>query len=138
LPGEEVRLSEIGSASDYRVVVVDGNAAIDNAAGYGLLLVRGELELQGTVLWNGLIVVIGQGVMRASAASVVGISGAVFLSRTREDDRSAENPLGTLLPQRGPITLDLPAVTTTIGWSAQEQELANRRFPFIPMTWREY
>jgi hypothetical protein len=85
-----------------------------------------------------LIVVIGQGVMRASAASVVGISGAVFLSRTREDDRSAENPLGTLLPQRGPITLDLPAVTTTIGWSAQEQELANRRFPFIPMTWREY
>ncbi|HET9217483.1 MAG TPA: pilus assembly PilX N-terminal domain-containing protein [Terriglobia bacterium] len=137
-PATVVRLGTIGSASDYRVVVVDGNAAIGDAGGHGLLVVRGELELQGTVFWNGLIVVVGQGVLRASASSVVSISGAVFLSRTREDDRSETNPLGTLLPRRGPVTLDLSAVTTTIAWSAQEQELANRRFPFIPITWREY
>ena len=138
LPGDVIRLGAIGSASDYRVVVIDGNAAIGDSGGYGLLVVRGELELQGTVFWNGLIVVIGQGVLRASASSVVSISGAVFLSRTRENDRSDANPLGTLLPLRGPVMLDLPAVTTTIAWSAQEQEIANRRFPFIPITWREY
>ena len=65
--GDVVRLGTIGSASDYRVVVVDGNASIGDGGGHGLLVVRGELELQGAVSWNGLIVVVGQGVLRAGA-----------------------------------------------------------------------
>ena len=136
--GEVVRLGAIGSPTEYRVVVLEGNGVLDNATGYGLLLVRGELELQGMVSWHGLILAIGQGVVRASDSSTVGISGALFLTRTRADDRSATNPLGTLLPQRGPVTLDLPAASATVAWSEDQIDHANRRFPYVPATWREY
>jgi hypothetical protein len=136
--GETENLGPIGSLSDYRVVVVEGNAALGNATGHGLLLVRGELELYGTVSWNGLILVIGQGVMRASISTTAGISGAVFLSRTRADDRSAVNPLGTLLQQRGIVTFDLPVGSTSISWSPEQIERANGRFPYVLTTWREY
>ena len=57
----------IGSSTDYRVVVVNGDCEFESATGYGILLVRGDLELNGTVSWNGLILVIGQGVLRASS-----------------------------------------------------------------------
>jgi hypothetical protein len=136
--GESASLGSIGSLSDYRVVVVEGDAALGNAAGYGLLLVRGELELYGTVSWNGLILVIGQGVMRASSATTTGISGAVFLSRTRADDRSVLNPLGTLLERRGLVTFDLPIGSTSISWSPEQIERANGVFPYVPTTWREF
>jgi len=137
-PGETFSLPTIGSPSDYRVVIVDGDAALSNVTGYGLLLVRGELEVSGTVSWNGLVLVIGQGVMRAAEPVTAGFSGAVFLARTRADDRSPSNPSGTLLERRGVVTLDLPVGSTTIGWSPEEIDRANQPFPYVPTRYREY
>jgi hypothetical protein len=136
--GETVNLTAVGSPSDYRVVVIDGDADFGNASGYGLLLIRGNLQLYGTFSWNGLILLIGQGVLRATEGTSGAISGAVFLTRTRLDDRNAANPLGTLLQQRGSVTFDLPPGSTTIAWSEVEMERANQRFPYMPTTYREY
>jgi hypothetical protein len=128
----------VGSPSDYRVVVIDGDSVFGNASGYGLLLVRGNLQLYGTFSWNGLVLVIGQGVMRAEEGTTGAISGAVFLTRTRLDDRSSANPLGTLLSQRGPVTFALPPGSTTIGWSEVDLERAAQRFPYVLTTYREF
>jgi hypothetical protein len=136
--GETVSLDAVGSTSDYRVVVVEGDADFGNASGYGLLLIRGNLQLYGTFSWNGLVLLIGQGVLRAAEGTSGAISGAVFLTRTRLDDRNPANPLGTLLQQRGSVTFDLPPGSTTIGWSEVEMERANQRFPYSPTTYREY
>jgi len=136
--GETVNLGSVGSPSDYRVVVVDGDARFGNESGYGLLLVRGDLEVYGSFLWNGLILVMGQGVMHAADGATGAISGAVFLTRTRAVDRSVDNPLGTLLLFRGSVTFDLPAGSTTIGWSEAEMERANQRFPYVLTAYREY
>jgi hypothetical protein len=137
-PGEAVSLGSVGSPSDYRVVVIDGDGSFGNVSGYGLLVVRGHLEVYGTFSWNGLILVIGQGVLRAAEGATGAISGAVFLTRTRLDDRSPANPLGTLLQQRGLVTFDLPPGSTTIEWSEAEMERANQRFPYVPTTYREF
>jgi hypothetical protein len=106
---QAVRLGAIGSPSDYRIVVVDGNCEFGDGAGYGILLVRGELTVYGSFSWNGLILVIGQGVVRSLGTPTAWISGALFLTRTHAADRALDNPLGTLLDQRGLVTLDLPS-----------------------------
>ena len=131
-------LGPIGSAQDYRVVVVHGNCTFGNADGHGILLVRGDLIVTGNFSWNGLILVLGQGVFRSLGDTSGWISGAVVLTRTRENDRSSSNPLGTLRDQRGEVTLALPADSVAIEKSDAEVERANRRFPYVPTTYREY
>jgi len=137
-PGQTVSLGAVGSPEDYPLVVIDGDADFGNASGFGLLLVRGNLQLYGTFSWKGLILLVGQGVLRAAEGTTGAISGAVFLTRTRLDDRDPANPLGTLLPQRGLVTFDLPPGSTTVEWSEVELERANQRFPYVPVTYREF
>jgi hypothetical protein len=136
--GETFSLGLIGSPSDYRVVVVNGNAAFGNATGHGLLLVRGEMTVFGTFAWHGLVLIIGQGVMRAADGATGSISGAVFITRTRADDRSPGNPLGTRLERRGALTFELPAGGVTVSHSEEEMALANALFPYVPTRYREY
>lgn len=136
--GEVTGLGIIGSAEDYRTVAVEGDCELVNVTGYGLLLVRGDLTVSGTLFWNGLILVIGQGVMRASEGATGGISGAVFLARTRQADRSAENLLGTVLETRGPVTFALDAGALSIQRNDSEFERANKPFPYVATTYREF
>jgi hypothetical protein len=136
--GTAVTLGPVGSPSDYRVVVVQGDCELEGGPGYGILLVRGELGLNGTPSWNGLVLVIGQGVMRATPTTTAWISGAVFVTRTRAGDRAALNPLGTLLASRGPVTFEIPDGSLAMDHNPVEMDLANRRFPYIRTTYREY
>ena len=136
--GEAIRLGSVGSSEDYRVVVVEGDCEFGNATGRGILLVRGDLTVYGAFSWNGLILVIGQGVMRSSGTPTAWISGGVFLSRTRAADRSPTNPLGTMLERRGLVTFELPPESVRVERSDSEMELANRRFPYVATSYREY
>ena len=77
--GEVAQLGSIGSSDDYRVVVVEGDCDFRNAVGYGVLLVRGELTVHGTFSWNGLVLVIGQGVVGSSDV----VSGSISNVRIR-------------------------------------------------------
>ena len=135
---EVILLSSVGSPTDYRVVVVNGNCELDGAAGYGVLLVRGDLTFRGNFAWNGLILVIGQGTVRTVSPSTGWITGGVFLSHTRDVDRTSANPLGTLLSSLGPTVLDLAGNPVAITWSPAEIDRANERFPFVPTSYREF
>ena len=54
-----------GGASDYRVVYADattlsgGELRLNNVTGYGILVVKGNLQLAGNLTWNGPIIVTG-------------------------------------------------------------------------------
>jgi Tfp pilus assembly protein PilX len=129
-------IGNIGSGEDYRVVAVNGDCELTSGTAYGLLLVRGHLKLSGNFHWDGLILVIGQGEIEWSQAGHGEISGNVFVARTRADDRSASNELGTLLQQRGPVSVNFSGVNL-VNPGAVVLGLANQKFPFVPISIRE-
>ena len=130
-PNSVVSLGTVGSPSNYRVVVVNGDCEFGTAAGYGILLVRGTLTLRGNFTWNGLILVIGQGSLRVSGSTTGWITGAVFLSRTRAVD-------GAVLQQLGTTTLDLAGNSISVSMSAAEMDRANQGFPYVIASYREF
>ena len=134
-------IGNTGNAGDYRVVVVNGDCALTSGTGYGLLLVRGNLKMSGNFQWNGLILVIGQGTIGWSAPGSGQVSGGVFVARSRANDRSAANELGTLLATRGAVTVNFSGSGSSIQLNnpgAAGIDLANQKFPYLPIAIREY
>jgi len=141
-PGANGRavVGNVGNTEDYRVLVVNGDCELNSGAGYGILLVRGNLNLSGNFRWNGLILVIGQGQIDWLQPGYGEISGLVFVARTRAGDRSPTNELGTLLQQRGPVSVNLSASGSNLHLQnpgAGVLGLANQKFPFVPISIRE-
>lgn len=134
-------LGNMGTSSDYRVVVVNGNCVLGSGTGFGILLVRGKLSLTGTFRWNGLILVIGQGSIASSGTVSGTISGVVVVARTRRDDRNPENELGTMLATPGPVDVNFSGSESSLQLEnpgAASMDLVNQKFPYLPIGIREY
>jgi hypothetical protein len=131
----------MGTSSDYRVVVVNGNCVVGAGTGFGILLVRGRLSFTGSFRWNGLVLVIGQGSIATIGAASGTISGGVLVARTRADDRSLANELGTMLTTPGPVDVDFSGSGNSFQLEnpgAASMDLVNQRFPYLPIAIREY
>ena len=115
-------IGSFGMPGAYRIGVVDGNLDLGPGTGYGLLLVRGELTIVADITWNGLIVVIGQGVVRWSPGVTGILNGGLFVARTRA-------PNGTLLVS----PMDVMYTIT----DASQIKAANQLFPFNPIAINE-
>ena len=90
-------LTPLGMSSTKPLtVVVNGNLDISNWShdGYGLLLVTGKFTYDPDTNWNGIILVIGQGIVDGSHMQYKQINGAMFVAKTRD-------PSGNLLPDLG-------------------------------------
>jgi Tfp pilus assembly protein PilX len=132
--GETVILGSIGSPEDYRVVAVNGDCQFGGAAGYGILLVRGDLTFQGNFTWNGLVLAIGQGAIRVAGppdTTAGWIEGGVFIARTRD-------LFGAVLDELGEPVFDLAGNSISVEENFDEIERANRRFPYVPVSYREF
>jgi hypothetical protein len=83
------------SATNPMTIVVNGNLNLNgrNTLGYGLLLVTGTLTYDPDASWDGIVLVVGQGVFTSNQTGAGGFTGAVFLAKTRD---TAGNLLGTL------------------------------------------
>lgn len=81
------------SAANPMTIVINGNLNLTgwHNTGYGLLLVTGTLHYDPDASWNGLVLVIGQGVFSSSKNGSGGIQGAVVVAKTRDSS-------GNLLP----------------------------------------
>lgn len=81
---EDVSGSSYGSASNYVTVYADatqqadGELRLNNVTGYGILVVKGDLQLAGNLDWHGII--IATGVVRSSGggSNVKNIQGQVY------------------------------------------------------------
>ena len=136
--GETV-LQNFGAANNFRVGVVNGDCKLGPGAGYGLLVVRGDLTVEGNLYWEGLIAVIGQGSLRWTNGASGQVAGAIVLARTHESDRGPGAPLGTMRSARGPVTADFSgAGPITLRLDAGRLDAANRRFPYRVVAYREY
>lgn len=82
------------SPSNPQTVVVNGNLNVTTwgGTGYGLLMVIGTFTYDPSVTWNGIVLVIGQGVVNnIDLGQYQQINGAVLVAKTR-------NTSGVLLP----------------------------------------
>ncbi len=83
------------TSSNPLTVVVNGNLDISNWSndGYGLLLVIGTFTYDPDTNWNGIILVIGQGVVNNSQnGQYKQISGAMFVAKTRDSSGNLVAP----------------------------------------------
>jgi hypothetical protein len=136
--GATQTLGDIGSASDFRVIAVNGDCALVSGTGFGILVVRGVLTLAGNVNWTGVIFVIGQGEVQATGG-IVRISGGLWLARTRDNQRDSNQPLGALLPERGPVTADFNAlIGLSVETNRSAEDALSRILPYSPIAIREF
>lgn len=76
------------TSSNLLTVVVNGNLDISNWSndGYGLLLVTGTFTYDPDTTWNGIILVIGQGIVNGSHSQFKQINGAMLVAKTRDSN----------------------------------------------------
>jgi Tfp pilus assembly protein PilX len=115
-------LRDAGGPSDYRVVAVNGNIELGPGSGYGVLLVGGEARVTGNFTWNGLLLVIGQGVMQLNDGVSLTVNGGRFVARTRATD-------GALLSAPAGPAFDITDLA--------QIKAANRIFPYTLVSIRE-
>jgi hypothetical protein len=79
------------SASD-RIVFSDGDFTLDSSmSGSGMIWVTGTLTMDGATDWNGLVVVVGEGVFARTGAGTGRVSGASIVA----DIAGPDNTYGT-------------------------------------------
>lgn len=95
VPGPATSLPSYGTRDYPIVAVVNGDLTLPSqTTGYGILVVRGNFNFDGTVGWRGIVLVVGQGVINASGLGDNGeFDGAMFVAKTRD---SSGTVLGTL------------------------------------------
>jgi len=82
-------LTPLGMTStNLLTVIVNGNLDISNWSqdGYGLLLVTGTFTYDPDTSWNGIILVIGQGIVAGSHSQYKQINGAMLVAKTRDSN----------------------------------------------------
>ena len=103
--GPTSTLPDYGSPTNPVIAVVTGanNGAggtgdltlSGNVTGYGILVVTGNLNFQGTAGWNGVVLVIGQGTVTENGGGTNEFDGAFFVAQTRDASGNELATLGT-------------------------------------------
>jgi len=73
----------IGTNANPQITYVNGDFDFGNGSGSGVLVVTGTLSFNGNATFNGLILVIGQGIVTESGGGSGGFNGSVFVAKTR-------------------------------------------------------
>lgn len=131
-------LGNVGSATERRIVVVNGDCTLGPGAGYGILVVRGNATFAGSFEWHGLVLVIGQGSFVWNADATGQINGGVFLARTRDANRDTANPMGQMLGTRGAVDASFDGGgANAIQLNQAEIDAASGPFPYNVIAIRE-
>ena len=122
--GTSQAITNYGSTTNYRVAVINGDVTLGPGAGYGILLARGMVTVAGSFTWNGLILVIGKGILTWSEDATGLIQGGLFLAQTLAPDGSRLASLGAVTADLGPAAIfsDAGAIRA-----------ANQSFPYNPI-----
>jgi hypothetical protein len=78
-----------GDPANYRVAVVNGNVDLGPGSGYGILLTRGNVNVTGDFVWNGLILVIGGGTVQWNGHTGA-VNGGLLVSGTYNVNDTAQ------------------------------------------------
>jgi hypothetical protein len=124
------------SAQNPMVVVVNGNFHLSHGSGgpftgYGLLVVTKTLLYDPDASWNGIILVIGQGVFDGSQNGRAGqINGTVFVAKTKD-------PSGNLLMSLGAASFTQTGGGNGIQYNSNLVAATQRLLPYQVLSFRE-
>lgn len=126
----------LGSSTDPKLVVIDNNYYVPGGTtGTGILLVTGELVLEGNFNYDGMVLVIGKGSIRRSGAGNGVIAGGVFVANIEGIDhdinKTTDNAWG--IPSwdtRGGGNSDIVKSTAT-------ENAALQKLPFVITSWKQ-
>ena len=78
------------SAASPMTIVINGNLSLTgwHNTGFGLLLVTGTLTYDPDASWNGIVLVVGQGMFISGNSGYGGFNGAVFVATTRDSSNN--------------------------------------------------
>jgi hypothetical protein len=120
------------SATNPVTVVINGDFTINgwHNAGYGLLVVTGQLKYDPDATWNGLILVVGQGAFVSNQNGKGQINGAVLIANTLDSS-------GKLLPNLGPASFSTTGGGNGIQYSSYWVKAAQAMLPYQVLSFRE-
>jgi len=89
----------VGTNANPQITYVSGDFNYGDASGAGVLVVTGTLSFNGNASFNGLVLVIGQGIVTESGGGNGGFNGTVFVAKTQ----SATSPYAELATLGSPL-----------------------------------
>lgn len=93
--GSNLPASMYSPSPNPMTIIVNGDLDLSgwNQTGYGLLLVRGNLNYDPLASWNGIVMVIGKGTVTATTSVALGeIDGAFFMATTLDASGNILSP----------------------------------------------
>jgi hypothetical protein len=93
--GTAQTITSYGSPGNYRIALVNGNVDLTGGNGFGILLARGNVNVTGSVVWNGVILVESPGVLQWNA-TYGGVNGAVLVGQMRLTESWIQNDPATI------------------------------------------
>lgn len=124
--------AQVGTVSNRKIVVVNGNAVFDGISGAGVLIVTGQLTLDNNADYKGLIMCIGQGTLLRSGGGNGDIQGAVLVARTRDASNNLLTTLGN------PTYNASGGGNIDIAYNASEAVLPAEAQKFIKKSWKQF
>jgi len=89
----------VGTNANPQITYVSGDFNYGDASGAGVMVVTGTLSFTGNASFNGLVLVIGQGIVTESGGGNGGFNGTVFVANTH----SATSPYPELASLGSPL-----------------------------------
>lgn len=86
--------AQVGTTANRKIVFVDGDATLGPVNGAGILIVTGQLTLNGNFNYNGLIMVIGKGNLQRNGGGNGDINGSIYVAKTRDNAGALLSALG--------------------------------------------
>jgi hypothetical protein len=127
----------LGTTSDRKIVVIDGDYTLDAASGAGILLVTGQLTLRGAFNYDGIILVIGKGSILRSGAGNGIVTGGIYVANIRGTDRQLDTPDDTFVT----VTFETSGGgNSTIEYNYSDPRDSTSFFnglPFVRTTWKQ-
>ncbi len=113
-----------GSSSSYVTVYsdatqqADGELKLNNVTGYGILLVKGNLQLAGNINWNGIIIATGVITTSGGGSNAKNIQGQVYSGSSSLGDTTVSG-------------------SVTIGYNSCQVKKALSSAPLKVVNWKE-
>jgi Tfp pilus assembly protein PilX len=114
-----------GSSSNFVTVYADAIATqaddqlrLNNITGYGVLLVRGDLQLAGNITWNGVIIVTGNIVTTGGGQDSKNIQGQIYAGQNNLGDSNVSG-------------------TVTVGYNSCNVKNAMASHPLKVVNWKQ-
>ena len=129
--------STLGTPTNTQIVVVDGDATIGpgggNAAqrGTGILVVTGNLTIDGNFNYGGLIMCIGKGKILIDGAGNGQYNGAIFVAQTRDASGNLLSSLGN------PTFTRNGSGNSDIYYDSGKLTIPSGQAPFIKLSWKQ-